>query len=276
VHGRWYNPDTGLFLSPDENGEYRYGSGQDAVNWAWRIRQNKPCQAQNGPSDCEKFVQDVQRAISIAQASGASDSLTVMLLAQYYSGIPATWNFFGVTISAIGGIFDPVAGRSFASVVPPFPDLQDRWVEPKGIHDQNSQGQALRLRYGFKRVFFTNTHHYFAEFYLNWFWGGIFDVENWSRNREIDQYKNRGQPYSETAADIAVSVIAREHVKRIKTLRNTIQYGAFIGEHSALPGRAIQVLPQLLAQDACGNSDPDIYAGWPPPNIEKILGPNPN
>jgi len=35
VHGRWYNPDTGLFLSPDENGEYRYGSGQDAVNWAW-------------------------------------------------------------------------------------------------------------------------------------------------------------------------------------------------------------------------------------------------
>gem|GEM_PF-1611781 len=35
VHGRWYNPDTGLFLSPDENGEYRYGSGQDAVNWSW-------------------------------------------------------------------------------------------------------------------------------------------------------------------------------------------------------------------------------------------------
>ncbi len=35
AHGRWYNPDTGLFLSPDENGEYRYGSGQDAVNWVW-------------------------------------------------------------------------------------------------------------------------------------------------------------------------------------------------------------------------------------------------
>ena len=35
VHGRWYNPDTGLFLSPDENGEYRYGSGQDAVNKGW-------------------------------------------------------------------------------------------------------------------------------------------------------------------------------------------------------------------------------------------------
>jgi len=39
VHGRWYNPDTGLFLSPDANGEYRYGSGQDAVNQSWLRRQ---------------------------------------------------------------------------------------------------------------------------------------------------------------------------------------------------------------------------------------------
>jgi hypothetical protein len=35
VHGRWYNPETGLWLSPDEKGEYLYGSGQDAVNYAW-------------------------------------------------------------------------------------------------------------------------------------------------------------------------------------------------------------------------------------------------
>jgi YD repeat-containing protein len=33
VHGRWYNPDTGLFLSPDENGEYVYHDN-DAVNYA--------------------------------------------------------------------------------------------------------------------------------------------------------------------------------------------------------------------------------------------------
>ena len=35
VHGRWYNPETALWLSPDENGEYLYGSGQDAVNKGW-------------------------------------------------------------------------------------------------------------------------------------------------------------------------------------------------------------------------------------------------
>ncbi len=35
VHGRWYNPEVGLFLSPDKKGEYFYGSGDDAVNYAW-------------------------------------------------------------------------------------------------------------------------------------------------------------------------------------------------------------------------------------------------
>ncbi len=34
VHGRWYNPEVGLWLSPDGKGEYFYGSGQDAVNYA--------------------------------------------------------------------------------------------------------------------------------------------------------------------------------------------------------------------------------------------------
>ncbi len=35
VHGRWYNPEVGLFLSPDEKGEYFYGSGQNPADWVW-------------------------------------------------------------------------------------------------------------------------------------------------------------------------------------------------------------------------------------------------
>ena len=35
VHGRWYNPDTGMWLSPDEKGEYLYGSGQNPVTKGW-------------------------------------------------------------------------------------------------------------------------------------------------------------------------------------------------------------------------------------------------
>ncbi len=38
VHGRWYRPDLGRFISPDEKGEYLYGSGNDAINWVWVAR----------------------------------------------------------------------------------------------------------------------------------------------------------------------------------------------------------------------------------------------
>lgn len=37
AHGRWYNPDTGLWLSPNEKGDYLYGGdGQDLVKFAWK------------------------------------------------------------------------------------------------------------------------------------------------------------------------------------------------------------------------------------------------
>ncbi|MBI4671691.1 MAG: hypothetical protein HY741_08505 [Chloroflexi bacterium] len=37
VHGRWYDPNVGRFISPDEKGECLYGSGEDAVNYAWIV-----------------------------------------------------------------------------------------------------------------------------------------------------------------------------------------------------------------------------------------------
>jgi hypothetical protein len=45
VHGRWYNPDTGLFLSPDEQGSYKYNAQQDAINSA----QGDPCENRKPP-----------------------------------------------------------------------------------------------------------------------------------------------------------------------------------------------------------------------------------
>jgi YD repeat-containing protein len=45
VHGRWYNHDTGLFLSPDENGSYQHND-QDAVNYA--LTSNIPAQQTKG------------------------------------------------------------------------------------------------------------------------------------------------------------------------------------------------------------------------------------
>lgn len=59
VHGRWYNQDTGLFLSPDEKGEYFYGSGNDAINEAWmKIQEAVPCIVDFAGGTAAQFVWD--------------------------------------------------------------------------------------------------------------------------------------------------------------------------------------------------------------------------
>ncbi len=263
AHGRWYNQDTGLYLSPDEKGSYIY-LDNDPVNKHVKPRGVCSPQLQTEPSDCEKFVDEVRRFISLAQAAGAGDGLTVKFLAQYYSGIPATWQFGPLTLAAIGGVYNPNPGTPFSQVLP-FPVIQDRWVEPNGVHLplDSQEGQEIRRKYGFKRIFFTNTHHHFAEFYSAWFWGSTL-AEAFSTERERRQTNFEGQPYFEGAADIAVADVARRHVERIQGL-----------EGSPIQRNALAALPQLLAQDACAKSDQEIFSNWPPPNIEKILGPAP-
>ncbi len=276
VHGRWYNPDTGLFLSPDANGAYRYGSGQDAVNYAWRApAQLCSARLQAELSDCEKFVDEVRRLISIAQTQGGGDDWAVMLLAEYYSGIPTAWQIGGIMLPNIGGGFFP----GITPQVIPFPQIQDRWREPQKVHDLNStEGQEARRRYGFKRIFYTNTHHYFAEFYSAWFWG-TFIAKAFSTEREKRQTWFEGQSYFEGAADIAVADIARRHVEHIRKTQWTVILGAGgPGGIGLLPVKlsnrnALAILPQLLAHDACARSEQEIFASWPPPEIDKILGP---
>ncbi|TAH50145.1 MAG: hypothetical protein EYC68_14945 [Chloroflexota bacterium] len=64
VHGRWYSPDVGRFISPDEKGEYLYGSGEDAVNYVWAAGQGAICQFVNDealgePAAFDQFLQDI-------------------------------------------------------------------------------------------------------------------------------------------------------------------------------------------------------------------------
>lgn len=50
VHGRWYNQDTGLWLSPNEKGDYLYGGdGQDPVN----IAKGSQVKQEQASSNCE-------------------------------------------------------------------------------------------------------------------------------------------------------------------------------------------------------------------------------
>ncbi len=49
IHGRWWHPDMGLFLSPNEKGDYLFnGDGQDPVNFA----KGYLAQASASTSDC--------------------------------------------------------------------------------------------------------------------------------------------------------------------------------------------------------------------------------
>lgn len=277
IHGRWYNQDTGLFLSPDENGSYKYNEQQDAINYAWRIPQLCLTHSPAELSDCEKFVDEVRRFISLAQAQGASDSLTVQLLAHYYAGIRSTWQVGPFTVWALGGVFHE--HEYFQDPTPRF-TIGDRWrVTDPAVYQFTPEGEQARRKYGFKRIFYTNTHHYFADFYLAWFWGGWIagiyneEFEKWQyRNAPTDRKRD---VYFDSLADIVVADVAIRHARIIKQLAGLGKYGAVVGERSVLPGKAIQELPRLLLQDLCATTDNEIFQDWPPVRAIQILGPEP-
>ena len=65
AHGRWYNQDTGLFLSPNDVGDYMVGGDgpcvQDAVNCGWstagKLKEQSNCISEwHPPLVCDPFV----------------------------------------------------------------------------------------------------------------------------------------------------------------------------------------------------------------------------
>jgi hypothetical protein len=65
--------------------------------------------------------------------------------------------------------------------------------------------------------------------------------------REVNQYANEGHPYYESAADILIAEVAIRHALQTRS-------------------EGIGTLPQLLRQDACGDSLEEIYVEWTWPN----------
>ena len=59
AHGRWYVADTGLWLSPNEKGDYLYGGdGQDPVNIGWRTLASpptNPCETNPQSQECNDY-----------------------------------------------------------------------------------------------------------------------------------------------------------------------------------------------------------------------------
>jgi hypothetical protein len=180
------------------------------------------------------------------------------MLAAHYSGIKLTVNLLGLEIL---NPCLPELDPAFANTV------QDRWLLPDPTAYQVFQtppvsgAKEAALKYGFKREFYSNTHHYFAVFYSAWFYGaGIAGVYN--AKREFDQVQQGQSDYANSAADVLVAEVAIKHVKKIQE-----QLGLNIG-----------MLPSYLKEDACGDSLEAIYAEWtwPNPTVERVLGPPPN
>ncbi len=227
---------------------------------------------------CEEFVEEVRTRVSKSIARGDSPSQTVMQLAEYYAGIPATWG----PIPAIPGLYIP----GIIPQVAPFPGKGDRYLlEDNAVHGPSDDpvAQAARQQYGFKRIFFSNTHHYFGDFYVAWFWGGPFATRFNVRHEQqatFDPNPQRRQQYDEGIADLALAEVAIRHAEYLKSLRFTPEYGQTSPAGHGLAAISFRknpmgLLPQLLAQDACAKSYEEIYANWPRPDLERILGPRP-
>ncbi len=165
-----------------------------------------------------------------------------------------------------------VFNHEFTLAIPPLMivegpgQTQERWgiQDPRiwQVFDEPPVEGAVEaaLSYGFRRVFYENTHHYFVNFKMAWFYG-VGLSRQYNNRRESRQLGDReGRRYYEAVSDVHIFEIAQKHVRQIKAY-------AFIG--------GIEILPQLLRKDACGDSIEEIYAGWPNlAAVESWLGPD--
>jgi RHS repeat-associated protein len=264
LRARWYDGIVGRFTRRDV-WEGNYLQPQTLNGWNYvegnPVNFTDPSGHCISGSDCERFVAEVQRFIDEAQAQTLlfgeqlSDDWVVHMLAGYYSGYRMTGELLGCTMAIPPGWIS--RGNTPERY---WPRDDSIWRIHSESPDERVRAEAAALNYGFKRIFYINTHHYFANFHMAWFYGS-FSASASNNPREQYQYFIQGVDYYETAADILIVDVAIKHVKQIRTT----------------PGTGIEMLPQLLREDACGDSIEKIYEEWvwPNPYIESWLGPPP-
>ncbi len=214
-----------------------------------------PINPQTGLTQCEMFAQEVEQIITLTKGQGVTDGVTVMVLAQYYSKIRIT----GPVIKGVDpGMLlpgNPAVPRSY---------FRDQDKELYGISERPSPREIAQ--YGFKKNFWNNTHHYFADFYHNYFLGDTISTFG-AVGREIaelaayqfpvlDPYiPVPGNRPEEVVADLQLYTVVRRHVYQ------TTNYSTMLGAYKApfIPGK-IEILPTLLRRDACES----LIWVWPP------------
>ena len=260
LRSRWYDGEVGRFTAPDTivpdfyrpqsiNG-YGYVLGNP-------INLDDP--SGHCASDCRRFVDEVRRFTAVARTQETpgggqlSDTWIVKMLCAYYSGFRVTRDLGCLTLP----VLPPVLSRG---------PTRERWrlQDPKAwqVFDEPpvDGAEEAALHYGFKRIFYDNTHHYFASFCEAWMYGSIV-ARYHNHFRELGQYASGQNDYYDSAADILVTEVAIEHMEELYWTMGT----------------PIDTLPQLLGEDVCGDSLEEIYAEWvwPNPLVEMWLGPPP-
>lgn len=140
MHGRWYDPNVGRFISSDAKGEYLYGSGEDAVNYVWVP--NSIASSDTGDSDSE-----------VAQASqywyGATNTLPPLAIIR----VPEDCNDIAIEIAAVVADLAERYQQARADIHS-IPDWDARhlgskfqqWWGTKFGHEAKYKGQQTRLR----------------------------------------------------------------------------------------------------------------------------------
>ena len=85
--------------------------------------------------------------------------------------------------------------------------------------------------YGFKGLYWNNTHHYFADFYIACEFGATPEVLV-NTAMEIRQYFSRENTLIESASDMAIGLVAARHAKIVRE-------------------QGIEILPTLLYEEVC-------------------------
>lgn len=130
-------------------------------------------------TDCQQFIEEVKQIIQTVKSERRNNwlvglcvddtTLSLDMLAAYYSGMPFTWNGIYTVGIPQESDFD-----QFEFPEMPVGEVRDQWRVPDWsenprydwdhpINDPDSPlGQTMRATYGFRRPFFEQTHHYFA------------------------------------------------------------------------------------------------------------------
>jgi RHS repeat-associated protein len=286
LRARWYAVGTGRFTQED----IWTGNRQQPQSLHYYVYvENNPINLAdpNGHcagSDCERFVEEVDRFITLARSEkdwwfsdppdseplvgyvekpsdsdwGMHPDWIIQLLAGYYAGFRINYNIsFRIKQRTFGCTLLIPPGVIVRDTTPERWLLQDNIVW-QAVDDPPVAGaEEAAINYGFKRIFYDNTHHYFADLYLAYFYGSTF-ARQYNNRREAEQYRANPQDYYSSAADILVAEVAIKHAQQVRE-------------------NGIETLSQLLREDACGDSLEEIYAEWvwPNPTVERWLGPPP-